>query len=70
MAYICKILKCQAYIQKSHKITHILVANNVHRNAARGTAIGGELLHKDHHNAAGKPRCVETVLLPYVALDA
>jgi len=72
MAYTCKRLKYQAYMQKfPQKYTHFsCITYNLHRNAESGTAIGGELLHRDHHNAAGEPRCADTVLLPYVSFDA
>jgi hypothetical protein len=70
MAYTCKRLKCQTTYKKFHKSTHTLVTKNAHRNAARGTAVGGELLHRDHHSAAGQPHCIDTVLLPYVSLNA
>ena len=70
MAYTCKRLNVKLTYKNSHRLTHTLVANNVHRNSARETAIGGELLHRDHHNAPGEPHSVDIVLLPYVSLDA
>jgi hypothetical protein len=70
MAYrpTCKRLNCQAYIQKVPQ-KYTLVANKPHRNADSRTAVGGELLQWDQHNAAAKPRCDDTLLLPYVSLD-